>query len=267
MQSLPPETKSHTHIGSEEEFIDFCETHSVPKKVEIFYRETKEKFIQEVLREVKMIKKTIGDEKTTFQRSLRPNPLLLDLERTMVSHFLGTQEWIEKIKKNKTMALNIYIDNSSSISFSRRLDLARSLAILLTSFKKMPRLKVFFFAESIKELSWIEGSLEDFLKQYLSMRGAGYTDLSKALKHLEAQYRNGIKAKTIFISDGVSSVGSKQVNLHLPLGKIHYLKLSGRTTVIDEALMKVIKQNKGRTVHIKSGASLVKPLYQVIKRL
>ncbi|MFZ4712854.1 MAG: vWA domain-containing protein [Bacteriovoracaceae bacterium] len=267
MLSLPPETKDYLHLSTEEDFVDFCETHTVSKTLELFYRKIKAEVVSKVLKDLSTIKKSVSKSTVKSQVTKRPNPALLDIDKSIISHQLGLADWFQLEKVELKQKLIIYIDNSSSISFSRRVDMARSIAILLMSYKKLPSLRIFFFAETVKELIWNKESIEDFLHKYLSIKSSGYTDLSKALRHLQALYNKGHREITLFISDGVSSVGSKTLDLNFPSGKIHYLKLTGKSTVTSEELSKIIHLNKGKTVLIKSQTSLVKPLYQVIKRL
>jgi Mg-chelatase subunit ChlD len=265
--SLPPETRDHVHFSSEEDFIDFCETHSVSRSIELKSREIKKQLLKEIFREIKNVSKIISNNKIISVKTEKPIATSLDLDSTLLSYNLKLNEWFNHKTIEKQERLNFYIDNSSSISFSKRLELAKNLALVLMSYKKAPQLKIYFFSESIKELDWKKGDWEDFLKQYLSIKSQGFTDIAKALRHLESKQISSGKTKTIFISDGVSSIGQKRINIKLPQGKVHYLKLSGKKSQTSEDLERIIEQNKGKTVIINSKMSMLKPLYQIIKRL
>jgi Mg-chelatase subunit ChlD len=265
--SLPPETRDHVHFKAEQDFIDFCETHSVTRSIELKSREIKNQLLKEIFRDIKKISKVISNKKVKSIKTEKPNALHLDLDSTLLSHNLKLNEWFQFHEKEKQEKLMIYIDNSSSISFSKRLELAKNLALVLMSYKKAPQLKIFFFSESIKELEWKKGDWEDFIKNYLSIKSQGFTDIGKALKHLEGQQSSMGRSKTIFISDGVSSIGQKKIHLKLPQGMVYYLKLSGKKSQSSEELEKIIELNRGKTVIINSQTNMLKPLYQIIKRL
>jgi hypothetical protein len=265
--SLPPETRDHVHFKAEEDFIDFCETHSVSRSIELKSREIKNQLLKEIFREMKKITKVISNKKIISKKTDKPVASILDVDSTLLSHNLKINEWFNFHEKEKQEKLNIYIDNSSSISFSKRLELAKNLALVLMSYKKPPHLKIYFFSESIKELEWKKGDWEDFIKNYLSIKSQGFTDIAKALRHLEQHQISMARTKTIFISDGVSSIGQKKIDIKLPQGMVYYLKLSGKKSQSSEELEKIIERNKGKTVIINSQTNMLKPLYQIIKRL
>jgi Mg-chelatase subunit ChlD len=265
--SLPPETRDHVHFNSEEDFIDFCETHSVTRSIELKSREMKDQLLKDILREIKNVSKVISNKKITSVKTNKPIATSLDLDSTLLSHNLNLNEWFHFNTIEKQERLNFYIDNSSSISFSKRLELAKNLALVLMSYRITPKLKIYFFSETIKELEWKNGDWEDFIKKYLAIKSQGFTDIAKALRHLETKQLSMGKSKTIFISDGVSSVGSKNIHMKLPQGRVHYLKLAGKKSKTSEELEKIIEYNKGKTVIINSKMGMLKPMYQIIKRL
>lgn len=266
MQSSPLEIANQVHIENEFDFIDFCETNQVPKKIDLHYRKLKDELIDALLLEVSRMKKMIGKKKIISEISMKPNSSLIDHERSIISHELGENNWYQFQDHYKKEKFFLLIDNSASMSFARRLDIARSLAILLSSFHSLPQMKVLLFAENIKEIDLDKVKLSEFLRDYLSIKSNGFTDFNRALTKF-SQYLNRQGGKGLIISDGVSSVGTKQIGLNFPAGRVHYIKLGSKSTEIDQKLKNALYQSRGQVLELKPQMSLLKPLYQIIKRL
>lgn len=263
----PLEIKNQIHIDTEADFIDFCETHDVPKSIELKSRQLKNEYINLILQELKLVKPMIKKISKSSEKIARPNPLTLDLERSLIHHLMGVEDWYHVVEKNKANTLVFLIDNSNSISFFRRLDIAKTLGLILKSFATKPRIKILLFAEKVKEFELKDNNLEEILKEYLTIKSAGFTDFSYALEKLET-YQNTYKnSHGIIISDGVSSVGRKQKKLNFKPGKVHYLKIGNKKSPLDEILKEELEAKKGQIVTINSDLSLSKPIYQIIKRL
>lgn len=266
MQSTPLEIADHVHFESEFDFIDFCETNQVPKKIDLLYRKLKDDLIEALLIEVSQIKKMIGKKKIVSEIVMKPEASLIDSERSLISHELGENNWYQFTTHYKKEKIFFLIDNSASMSFGRRLDIARSLAILLSSFHNLPQMKVILFSESLKEVDLDKVNLQEFLRDYLSIKSTGFTDFSKALMQF-SHYLKTQGGKGLIISDGVSSVGSKHLKLAFPPGRVHYIKLGSKVTEIDQKLKNSLYQSQGQVLELKPQISLLKPLYQIIKRL
>lgn len=266
LQSSPLEIADHVHFENEFDFIDFCETNQIPKKIDLMYRKLKDDLIEALLVEVNQIRKIIGKKKIISEIVTRPEASLVDSERSLISHELGENNWYQFKANYKKEKLFFLIDNSASMSFARRLDIARSLAILLSSFHNLPQMKVILFSESMKEVDLQKVNLAEFLRDYLSIKSTGFTDFSKALLQF-SHYLKTQGGKGLIISDGVSSVGTKQMKLSFPPGRVHYIKLGSKVTEIDQKLKNSLYQSQGQVLELKPQVSLLKPLYQIIKRL
>lgn len=266
LQSIPPEIADNIQLETECDFIDFCETNSVNKKIDLAYKNLKRDLINDLLNEVSNIRKVIGKRKLISEISNRPDASVLDCERTLISHELGENNWYQFKTNYKKEKLTFLIDNSASMNFSRRLDIARSLAIILSSFYNLPQMKLMIFSEGVKEVDLHKIDLKVFLTEYLTVKSNGFTDFSKALVQFSQHLKlNG--GKGLIISDGVSSVGTKLPAMTFSRGRVHYIKLGNKTTEVDQKLKNALYQSCGQVLELKSQVSLLKPLYQIMKRL
>ncbi len=263
----PLEIRNQIHLENEADFIDFCETHPVPKQIDLKSRELKNEYIDLILQELKLVKPLIKKQTSIIEKTNRPHYQRLEFEKSLVHQLMGLDDWFEKVTRKKNQNLIFLIDNSNSISFFRKLDIAKSLGLILKSYEHKPKIKILLFSERVKEFELKDSNLESILKDYLAVKSAGFTDFSGALMKLEDLLRNYKNSHGIIISDGISSVGKKMPSLNFKNGKVHYMKLGNKKSPVDEALASEVHHKKGQLIEINSNTSLFKPIYQIIKRL
>lgn len=265
--SSPLELREHFRIETNNDLVDFCETNQVPKNLEKKYFDCKKDIINDLLYRLKRTKKTI--DKYTFKSSPTYNPTVLNLDiiPSLISHKLNLNEWYLFKKNNKTTDLVFLIDNSASIHFSKRFDIAKSMGEILLSFYEVPRVKIILFSEKTKIYDLNKINIESFIKDYLSFKSSGYTDFNSALMELNNLQKNNPKLKAIIISDGISSVGKKMAKVDFLIGKIHYLKIGDKKSIVNDILEDEVKSKNGRIINIYNNKNLTKSLYQIIKRI